>query len=197
MNVDFTVRAVSFTVERIDGISELGDEQIVIFSGQGRPGVEVVARSSNTGLRLNNTIVGDDGVWSMQIPFRKFEDGLNTVDFEYGNEPTDKSLSVQVGAASSNSGLGWVVWVIVSLISLAVLGAVFMFFFVEFEEESEESLVDEQPQEDVDPYAWGKTNQQQVQQQAVATPAQPVAAPQPSYPGWKWDPETNQWVPDQ
>jgi hypothetical protein len=72
-----------------------------------------------------------------------------------------------------------------------------MFFFVEFEEESEESLVDEQPQEDVDPYAWGKTNQQQVQQQAVATPAQPVAAPQPSYPGWKWDPETNQWVPDQ
>ncbi|MDP7312574.1 MAG: hypothetical protein QF831_03980, partial [Candidatus Thalassarchaeaceae archaeon] len=111
---------------------------------------------------------------------------------------TDKSLSVQVGAAESNSGLGWIVWVFVSVISLAVLGAVFMFFFVEFEEEPDESLVDEQDQEDVDPYAWGQANQkQEVQQQAVASPAQPVAAPQPSYPGWKWDPESNQWVPDQ
>ena len=203
MNVDFTVRAVSFTAARVDGLSNLGDDETAVFSGQGRPTVEVVARSSNTGLRLNNTIVGDDGIWTMEIPVRKLEDGLNTVEFEYGGEDTDKSLSVQVGAADSESGLGWIVWVIISVISLAVLAGVFMFFFVEFEEDIEESLSDEQTQEEVDPYAWGRANEQQTQQQAVAAaPAQPVApqpvaAPQPSYPGWKWDPESNQWVPDQ
>ena len=203
MNVDFTVRAVSFTAARVDGLSNLGDDETAVFSGQGRPTVEVVARSSNTGLRLNNTIVGDDGIWTMEIPVRKLEDGLNTVEFEYGGEDTDKSLSVQVGAADSESGLGWIVWIIISVISLAVLAGVFMFFFVEFEEDIEESLSDEQTQEEVDPYAWGRANEQQTQQQAVAAaPAQPVApqpvaAPQPSYPGWKWDPESNQWVPDQ
>ena len=203
MNVDFTVRAVSFTAARVDGLSNLGDDETAVFSGQGRPTVEVVARSSNTGLRLNNTIVGDDGIWTMEIPVRKFEDGVNTVEFEYDEQLTDKSLSVQVGAVDSESGLGWIVWVIISVISLAVLAGVFMFFFVEFEEDIEESLSDEQTQEEVDPYAWGRANEQQTQQQAVAAaPAQPVApqpvaAPQPSYPGWKWDPESNQWVPDQ
>ena len=203
MNVDFTVRAVSFTAARVDGLSNLGDGETAVFSGQGRPTVEVVARSSNTGLRLNNTIVGDDGIWTMEIPVRKFEDGVNTVEFEYDEQLTDKSLSVQVGAVDSESGLGWIVWIIISVISLAVLAGVFMFFFVEFEEDIEESLSDEQTQEEVDPYAWGRANEQQTQQQAVAAaPAQPVApqpvaAPQPSYPGWKWDPESNQWVPDQ
>ena len=204
MNVDYTVRAVSFTVDRIDGISEIGGDDIVIFSGQGRPGVEVVARSTNTGLRLNNTLVGDDGVWTIEVPSRKFEDGLNTVNFEYDNNPTEKSLSVQVGAADDDSGLGWILWVIISVISLAVLGGVFMFFFVEFEDEEEEDE-EEKPQDATDTYAWGQANQPQVQQQqvaapapAAAAPAQPVAAaPQPSYPGWKWDAESNQWVPDQ
>ena len=203
MNVDYTVRAVSFTVDRIDGISEIGGDDIVIFSGQGRPGVEVVARSTNTGLRLNNTLVGDDGVWTIEVPSRKFEDGLNTVNFEYDNNPTEKSLSVQVGAADEDSGLGWILWVIISVISLAVLGGVFMFFFVEFEDEEEEEDDEEKPQDATDTYAWGQANQPQVQQQqvaapAAAAPAQPVAAaPQPSYPGWKWDAESNQWVPDQ
>ena len=67
MNVDFIVRADSFSVERIDGINEINAGDTAIFTGQGRPGVEVVARSSNTGLRLNNTIVSEDGSWIMSI----------------------------------------------------------------------------------------------------------------------------------
>ena len=128
---------------------------------------------------------------------------MNTVNFEYDNNPTEKSLSVQVGAADEDSGLGWILWVIISVISLAVLGGVFMFFFVEFEDEEEEEDDEEKPQDATDTYAWGQANQPQVQQQqvaapAAAAPAQPVAAaPQPSYPGWKWDAESNQWVPDQ
>ena len=76
----------------------------------------------------------------------------------------------------------------------------FFFFFVEFEEEPDVDLPQGSQVVEEDPYAWGKTNQQQATAPAPATAqqvAQPAAAPQPSYPGWKWDPESNQWIPDQ
>ena len=196
MNVDFTVRAVSFSAERIDGIDELGESQTVIFTGQGRPGVEVIARSGNTGLRLNNTIVGDNGVWTIEVQGTKLENGMNSVKFEYDGENTGQTLDVQVGAADGSSGLGWIVWAILAVITLAALGAVFMFFFVEFEEEPDPSFIEEEVVEE-DTYAWGQANQTPA---VAATPAPapaPVAEPQPTYPGWKWDPETNQWIPDQ
>ena len=200
MNVDFIVRAVSFTAERTDGISELGDDEIVIFSGQGRPGIEVVARSSNTGLRLNNTIVDDDGTWTMAIKVKNLENGLNNINFVYDKKDTGKSISVQVGSVDDDSGLGWILWALISVISLVVLAGVFIFFFVEFEEEPDVDLPQGSQVVEEDPYAWGKTNQQQATASAPATAqqvAQPAAAPQPSYPGWKWDPESNQWIPDQ
>jgi hypothetical protein len=195
MNIDFTVRAVSFSVERIDGISEITAGDTAIFTGQGRPGVEVVARSSITGLRLNNTIVGEDGIWMMNVQSNKLESGLNDVTFEYGGDSTGQSISVQVGASTQESALGWVLWAVLALVVLAGLGGVFMFFFVEFEDEPEIGDVEAQETVEEDPYAWGKASVEAEAQ--VATPAQPVAEPQPTYPGWKWDPETNQWIPDQ
>lgn len=195
MNIDFTVRAVSFSVERIDGISEITAGDTAIFTGQGRPGVEVVARSSVTGLRLNNTIVGEDGVWMMNLQSNKLESGLNEVTFEYDGDSTGQSVSVQVGASASESALGWVLWAVLALVVLAGLGAVFMFFFVEFEDEPEIGDIEAQETVEEDPYAWGKASTEAEAQ--AATPAPPVAEPQPTYPGWKWDPETNQWIPEQ
>ena len=56
-----------------------------------------------------------------------------------------------------------------------------------------------------DPYAWGRKEvvelpaeqQQQPQQVAMQQPGQPEA-PQASgqHPGWLWDQDSNQWVPD-
>jgi hypothetical protein len=196
MNIDFIVRAVSFSVERIDGVSEINAGDTAIFTGQGRPGVEVVARSSITGLRLNNTIVGEDGIWIMNVQSNKLESGLNEVSFEYGGDSTGKSISVQVGASAQESALGWVLWAVLAIVALAGLGGVFMFFFVEFEDEPEIGDIEAHETVEEDPYAWGKANQEEAQTQ-VAAPAQPVAEPQPTYPGWKWDPETNQWIPEQ
>ncbi len=195
MNLDFTVRAVSFSVERIDGISEINAGDTAIFQGQGRPGVEVVARSSTTGARLNNTIVAEDGTWIMKVQSNKLESGLNDVVFEYDGKETGHSLGVQVGAAAKESAFGWILWAVLALVILAALGGVFMFFFVEFEDEPEIGDIQAQEAVEEDPYAWGKTNEVEAQAQ-VAAAAQPVVEPQPTYPGWKWDPETNQWIPE-
>lgn len=210
MNIDFIVRAVSFSAERIDGIAEVGADQIVIFNGEGRPGVEVVARSANTGLRLNNTVVSEDGTWAIEIAGKKLEGGMNTVTFEYGGEDSGQSVGVQVGTADEEGSLGWILWAIIAIVVLAALGGVFAFFFVEFEDEPEFNEFAAEAEVEEDPYAWGRANQveaqgtgqgaqQQMGAQVQTTQqnVQPAAAPQPSYPGWKWDPETNQWIPDQ
>jgi len=76
---------------------------------------------------------------------------------------------------------------------------VFVFFFVEFEEEDDDEslLMSEGTPEEEDVYAWGKQTQEQqaADQPAAEAVAQPEA--QPTYPGWQWDADSNQWIPDQ
>ena len=81
-----------------------------------------------------------------------------------------------------------------------------MFFFT-FEEYDDEEDLSGQQQTSVDPYAWAKekavpvieSQETATQQPAVVQPAQQqvVAAQQTSqHPGWLWDAEQNQWIPD-
>ena len=90
--------------------------------------------------------------------------------------------------------------------ALVVLVAVGAFFFT-FEDELEEEYFEtENQQQSADPYAWAKqkavpsTPQQPIQQvqQPVQQVQQPVQqqATTSQHPGWIWDVETNQWVPD-
>jgi hypothetical protein len=203
LTVDFIVRAVSFSAERTDGLDYLSEDESVIFTGTGRPGVEVVARSTITGLRLNSTLVGADGLWTISIDQSKFEDGGNGVKFQYDGKDVDQSYSVQVGAQDDSSGLGWILWAVLSLVAVALLGGVFFFFFVEFEEEEDDMLLGDEPEVEEDPYAWGRQTQEEAASAtgganaaAPVAAAAPAAAPQAAYPGWKWDAENNEWVPD-
>ena len=78
------------------------------------------------------------------------------------------------------------------------------YFFIEFEDIEDEGFATQEVEEEVDPYAWGKKEVVAIPQEAAtvapetATVAQQPAAPQASaqHPGWMWDQETNQWVPD-
>jgi hypothetical protein len=225
LTVDFIIRAVSFSAERVDGLDYLNEDEAALFSGTGRPGIEVIARSSTTGLRLNSTLVGDDGQWTLSIPESKFESGGNGVEFHYDGSPVDQSYTVQVGPPEEKGKFGWILWAILSLVAIALLGGVFFFFFVEFEEEDDDMLLDAAPEVEEDPYAWGRQDQQETvgaadpptaaaatpaaatpaaatpaaAAPAAATPADaaaPAAAPQSAYPGWKWDAENNEWIPD-
>jgi len=209
--IDFDVVGVSFTSEcaglMIDGAfvagcpAEVSKDDIIVYSGNGRPSVNVIGETS-AGLRLGSTAVGEDGTWMMEIGANRLDKGDNTIVFEYGNveQPpnSDSQINVEGGVDEGTSAFMWILMVIGALLVLGALGAVFVFFFVEFEEEYEDDFVE--PTEEVDPYAWAK----QGQQAAATTPeqpaAEPVAAAAPAavsgYPGWKWDAEQNKWVPD-
>ena len=215
--LNFDVVGVSFTSQcaglRVDGgfiagcPSEVAQTDTLVFTGSGRPTVNVVGETSG-GIRLGNTEVGDDGTWTLDIPANRLDKGDNTIVFEYGNveQPTntDSEITIEGGDDEGSGLLMWIGLGLLALIVLAALGAVFVFFFVEFEdEEFEDEMMS--PAEEVDPYAWAKTKQQE---QVSAAQTQPVAQ-QPAvqqaptapavagYPGWKWDAAQNKWVPDQ
>ena len=181
--------------------AEVSKDDIIVYSGNGRPSVNVIGETS-AGLRLGSTAVGEDGKWMMEIGANRLEKGDNTIVFEYGNveQPlnSDSQINVEGAADDGTSVFLWILMVVGALIVLAVLGAVFVFFFVEFEEEYEDDL--QEPAEEVDPYAWAKQAQQQQVATAPVEATEPVAAAAPAavsgYPGWKWDAEQNKWVPD-
>ncbi|MDP6844199.1 MAG: Ig-like domain-containing protein [Candidatus Thalassarchaeaceae archaeon] len=210
--IDFDVVGVSFTSEcaglMVDGNfvagcpGEIGKTDILVYSGHGRPTVNVIGETS-AGLRLGSTAVGEDGTWTMEIGANRLEKGDNTIVFEYGNigQPlnSDSQITVEGGADEGTGIFMLILMAVGALIVLGVLGAVFVFFFVEFEDEYEDDL-EAVATEEVDPYAWGKQNQQEAAEPVAATTAEPVAAAAPAavsgYPGWKWDAEQNKWIPD-
>ena len=90
--------------------------------------------------------------------------------------------------------------VIAALVLLGAIG----FFFIELEDIEDEAFETENQQvvED-DPYAWGRKDvaeiptAQQPQQVVQQPEVQPEAAQASAqHPGWMWDQESNQWVPD-
>jgi hypothetical protein len=119
------------------------------------------------------------------------------------NEITEFKLSMVSEEESSNL-LMIIIIIVVALLILIGVGA----YFFTFEEEFEEEFTDvNSQQQSADPYAWAKqktvpeiTTQQPVQQ--VQQPVQQVQqqvqqqAATSQHPGWIWDTNTNQWVPD-
>ncbi len=201
--VDFIVRGVEFTVNRVDsGAIKSGDD--AEFTGTGLPGEQVYARLLKGKLPLNNTIIGDDGIWSMTISSTDLpqDDGSYDIYFEsqgqYIGKDDDISISLMKGDESAGGVPTWV-WVVVAIVAIAILLAVAAFFFLEFEEEfeeDEEAAMEQQKQED--PYAWAKARaaEQAATAGELAPAPAPVPAAQPQHPGWIWDAQSNQWVAD-
>ena len=75
-SVDFIVKGVKFSVNRVDeGSVVFGDP--AEFEGTGLPGSIVKARLINGDRLLNSTIVGADGLWYMQISSGQLGDDGN------------------------------------------------------------------------------------------------------------------------
>ena len=124
--------------------------------------------------------------------------------FSLPGDNSDALFQLRVGdATDSNSNLGLILAIIVGVIIL--LGAGMFFLQVEYDDldEEAEAMAAEQ-QVAADPYAWAKARKEIVaipSAQVATTPVvlqqQVAAAPQAAqHPGWLWDAESNNWVPD-
>lgn len=208
--VNIIVKAVSFTVERVDE-GDLSFDNPANFKGQGLPGSTVEALIQQGGLRVNSTRVLSDGTWSMDISMSQLntETSRNVIFemdgqvFQDSTNTDDQSWSLKV--AGESSGTSSTVMLVLGIIALIAILAAGAFFFIEFEEFNEDEAAAEQTTEvEEDPYAWGKAKiapeiPAAAAASAVATvePAQQVVTQEASqHPGWIWDADSNQWVAD-
>ena len=87
----------------------------------------------------------------------------------------------------------WIAIIVVAVLLLVGLG----YFFVEFEEIDDEDFEEFEEVEE-DPYAWAKqkTVPDVSEAQTPITETQTTPPVESQHPGWLWDAESNQWVPD-
>ena len=160
---------------------------------------------------INSTRVLGDGTWSMQISASQLGSKENReIVFEMDGQifadesGTDAQFEVSTKSKEDSSSL--LLYIIIGIVIIIALIAVGMFFFT-FEEYDEEEELTGLTQASEDPYAWAKakavptieSQPNQITPQATAQPAQQqvVVAQQTSqHPGWLWNAEQNQWVPD-
>ena len=211
-SVNVIVKSVSFEVLR-EGTGTISDSEPAIFSGQGLPESLVKARfDSKSGQMINSTRVLADGTWSMQISASQLgSKNTREIVFEmdgqiFADESGDDAL-FELSSATESEGSNIILYIIIALVVIAVLIGVGAFFFT-FEEYDEEEEFNQTPQVQVDPYAWAKAKQvpeinpqmatQAVAQQSVVQENVVRETTQQSsqHPGWLWDAQTNQWVPD-
>ena len=209
--VNVIVRSVSFEVVR-DGTGIISDSEPAIFTGQGLPNSLVKARfDSKSGQLINSTRVLADGTWSMQISASQLgSKDTREIVFEmdgqiFADERGDDAL-FELSSKSESESSNLLLYAIIAVVIIAVLIGVGAFFFTfeEYDEEDEQAMAAPVQQ---DPYAWAKAKQvpaigqqQQATQQSVVqqqvAQQQTIQQETSQHPGWLWDAQNNQWVPD-
>ena len=206
LKVNFLVRAVAFSVERVDEGAITVDDPAT-FQGEGLPGSLVIVRFAEGNAKLNSTRVLSDGSWSMDLTSGQLGiEGKSAVIFEmdgqiykFAGQTDNGEFSISVSSSNDEgSGVLGIVLVVIAVLVLLGAGA---FFFIEFEEiVDEDDLVSDDSTPEVDPYAWAKKAPAIPAQEPQAQPVQEAQAAAPAassqHPGWLWDAGTNQWVPD-
>jgi hypothetical protein len=204
--VTFFVQSIEFNAQRMDAGESVTANDPAIFNGTGLPGSRIEARTVSSSTFVKSVVVGDNGIWSMELTLQDMNDASNEIKFEmdgqtFGgtNDPT--AFNVAVGAEDDGGNLILIIGLVIA--ALVLLGAI-GFFFIEFEDIEDEAFETENQQVvEEDPYAWGRKDvvelpSAQQPQQAVQQPEVQHEAAQASaqHPGWMWDQESNQWVPD-
>ena len=208
LKVNFLVRAVSFSVERVDS-GAITVKDPATFQGEGLPGSTVIVRFAEGNAKLNSTRVLSDGTWSMDLTASQLGiEGNSAVIFEmdgqiykFAGQTENGEFSISVaGDNAEGSGIFGIVLIVIAVLVLLGAGA---FFFIEFEEVPDESeLTGEDAAAEEDPYAWAKAKQAPAIPEPAAAPMVEAAAPVAAapvasqHPGWLWDEANNQWVPD-
>ncbi|MGB1678827.1 MAG: right-handed parallel beta-helix repeat-containing protein [Poseidonia sp.] len=209
LKVNFLVRGVTFSVERVDDGAITADNPAT-FRGEGLPGSTVSIRFAQGNARVNSTTVLSDGTWSMDLTASQLGiEGKSAVIFEMDGQEfafagQGDAAEFAITVASSDDGSSGIIGIVLIVLAVLVLLGAGAYFFIEFEEvPDEDDLTSDDSVEEEDPYAWAKAKQAPAIPAQAAVPEAQAAAPQQEaapaasqHPGWLWDATTNQWVPD-
>ena len=161
------VIGIDFEVE-VPLETRISEDETAIFSGVGLPGRTVTATIG--GIPVNNTVVSDDSTWSMGIPGSRISSSA-TPQFMYGGlEYQGTKITVSDSDSSASS-------LLVIIAGIVILGIVaFAYFFIEVEEDSDVGNdYNKKERHDEEEGRFVKDD---------------------DHPGWLWDSENEEWVPE-
>ena len=144
------------------------------------------------GNNVNNTVVGEDSIWSLGVPASRI-DGTATPVFKYAGQDFDGTKITVSGSGGGGMGLGSIA--LIAIVALALLGGL-VYFFVEFEVDEDELIegtteANQDADEEEDTYAWAKDIVGDEEGENTSR-----LQKHDDHPGWLWDPDNQEWVPD-
>ncbi len=187
--VTLTVQGIQFSISPPED-STIGDDEIAVFTGIGLPGKTVTVTID--GNNVNNTVVGEDSIWSLGVPASRI-DGTATPVFKYAGQDFDGTKITVSGSGGGGMGLGSIA--LIAIVTLALLGGL-VYFFVEFEVDEDELIegtteANQDADEEEDTYAWAKDIVADEEDENTSR-----LQKHDDHPGWLWDPDNQEWVPD-
>lgn len=169
--VSFNVIPIEFYVGEPDQTTA-GKGEVITFTGIGLPGKTV--RVTLGGTQINSTVVLEDSTWELGIPGSMIGRTINPVFIISGSDPIEGTA---ISPPDEDEGMGAMTVILIVVVLLAGIGAALFFSgIVSFEEDDEIS-----DGEDSD-------------ENASAPSGELVRSDE--HPGWLWDPQKEEWVPD-
>ena len=142
------------------------DDELIIFSGSGLPGKTV--RVTLGGIQVNSTVVLEDSTWELGIPGAMLSKPVIPVFSISGSESIQGE---EISPPSSGGGISFVMIIAIVFVVIALLaGTLFFSGVIALEEDDEE-------------YDEAETDDSK-------------GLRSDDHPGWLWDPEKEEWVPD-
>ena len=181
--VTFRVLPLEFSIQEPNQ-TWVGLDEIAIYSGIGLPGKQVSV--SIGGNPVNTTVVQEDGTWELGVPASRIKGESSTPEFSYAGQNTEVS-PISKGAPTEDSTN---MMLVVGLVGLALVAMVVLAFFsgfvgIEIEEEEPK-----QPAQIPEGEEWwsGESNENTNEERGLER--------YDDHPGWLWNPDSEDWVPD-
>jgi len=174
--VSFEVKPIQFVISEPDSNS-VDDEGVVVYSGIGLPGQKVSVIIN--GNQVNSTVVSSNSTWELGVPASRISGSSATPSFVMGGQDPVIVETIYKGAQEES---GFPTGIVIGLVIVILLIGAFGYFFIELE-------TDEQPKTDIEvDENFGLENQ-------VGADSSKLEK-HDDHPGWLWDTDKEEWVPD-
>ena len=180
--VTFRVVPLQFDIQEPEREWVEGDG-IAIYSGTGLPGKQVSVQIGGT--PVNYTVVLEDGTWELGIPASRIKGESSTPQFSYGGQTT--AVNPIFNGEPDIGGTSWKFVggiAVIALLALVALAFGTGIIGLEIEDEGEFSK---------SPVSLSGIIEGDA---GTATSSESSMERFDDHPGWLWDPNTEEWVPD-
>ena len=138
---------------------------------------------------MNTTVVQEDGTWELGVPASRIKGESSTPEFSYAGQTTEVT-PISKGEPKADSTSMAVVMGIVVLTLAALLVLAFFTGFIGIEVEDDEEGLKQPAQIPEGEEWWSGEDSNEITEKKTGLERYE------DHPGWLWDSESEEWIPD-